>query len=107
MRYIKTIYNNPRQINMANLNKIENKLEELDQNIEELKLKTETISTETVESNTKVINGIDAPKITDITVNSIDLKKGETGYNFNFTFIFDSGDSITTNTVNLPITEAK
>ena len=37
MSYNRTIYNNPRQINTANLNKIENKLEELDVEIEELK----------------------------------------------------------------------
>ncbi len=69
MGYVKTIYNNPKQINMANLNKIENKLEELDVDIESLKNDTlisndsssntpTTVKGEKGDTGAKIVSGI-------------------------------------------------
>jgi hypothetical protein len=86
MAYVKTIYNNPKQINMGNLNKIENKLEGLDTDIEELKEKVGMdSSTDIINSN----NGIDGKSIVSVNCISETVIEG-TKLIFTFTLSDDS-----------------
>jgi hypothetical protein len=89
MAYERTIYNNPRQINMGNLNKIENKLEELDKDVEELKGKAGVDSSANTIATINGKYGIDGKSIVSVNCVSEFITEG-TKLTFTFTLSDDS-----------------
>jgi hypothetical protein len=83
MAYIKTNYINSNQITAGNLNKIENELFALDEDVETLKTEIEKISDSNNLGTSTVINGKDGVSVSGVSCTS---EQVSTGTKLTFTF---------------------